>query len=61
MYNSVDVVSRLINNNAGVNQIDCLGNTPLHYAARNGACNEILDLLFINGAQINKIFIINYM
>lgn len=50
---NVDIVNRLINNGANINQKDFQGNTSLHCAAGN-ACNEILDLLFINGGNINE-------
>ena len=48
--NNIDVVSRLINAGANVNLKNNLGKTPLH----ESVSPEILDLLYLNGADINQ-------
>lgn len=52
IHNKIDIVKRLIYCGAIINDVDIFGNTPLHYAA-DGACEEILDILFVNGGLVN--------
>ena len=51
---SVDIATKLISSNADVNATTDLGETPLHFAARNGDI-QVAELLIKNGADPFKV------
>jgi len=52
-YKHFDVASLLVRHGADVNLGDCIGNSPLYYAAKNG-CDCIVQLLLDNGSNVNS-------
>ncbi|MCB9492876.1 MAG: ankyrin repeat domain-containing protein [Epsilonproteobacteria bacterium] len=50
----VKAIEKLVDRGANVNEQDCLGFTPLHYAALHGSFNEVEKLIEC-GADVNAI------
>ncbi len=51
---NIDAVKKLLESGADVNQADKRGDTPLHYAARNGFL-KIAEILIAHNADVNAI------
>ena len=55
----ISIIQSLIDKNADLNKQDSDGNTPLHlvmniYSKNPERCNHILELLVLNGANVNQ-------
>ena len=48
-----DAINVLLNIGTDSNIADAVGNTSLHYAARNNCCTEVLQAIISHGADVN--------